>query len=221
MLALPVRQAGPRQAGPREAGPREAGPRQAEGFPLLVFTHGNAELAHWSLDSFRYFRQRGVAVLLVEYPGYGGTPGSPSSDSIGKAVLTAVDRVTERRDIDPSCVIAYGRSIGTGAASLLASRRPVSALVLESAFVSLRQLAEALGYPGFLLRDRFDNAAIMASLDIPVLLYHGRRDSIIPHDHSERLQALAPHASLVSAIADTTIVPAPGRRCMRSLQHTA
>ena len=70
LLALPTRRTGPA--------------------PLLVFTHGNAELAHWSIDSFRYFRDRGVAVLLVEYPGYAGTRGSPSSDSIGQAALTAL-----------------------------------------------------------------------------------------------------------------------------------
>lgn len=179
--------------------------------PLMVFTHGNAELAHWSLESFRYFRDRGIAVLLVEYPGYGGTPGSPSSDSIGRAVVDALDRVTDRPDIDPGRVVAYGRSIGTGAACLLAAQRQVAALVLESPFVTLKLLAEDLGYPGFLLKDRFDNARVVASLDAPILLYHGTRDEIIPYHHSERLREMSTRASLLSAECGHNDCPRPWR----------
>lgn len=185
--------------------------------PLIVFTHGNAELAHWSLDSFRYFRDRGVAVLLVEYPGYGGTAGSPGADAIERSLLMAVDRVLAREDIDPDRLIAYGRSIGTGAASRLAARRKIASLVLESPFTTLQRLVSEHGYPAFLLRDRFDNASVVASLDVPVFLYHGIRDSIIPHSHSEHLLSLNHQASLLSADCGHNDCPRPWTELMAFL----
>ena len=177
--------------------------------PLMVFTHGNAELALWSIDEFRIYRQMGMAVLHVEYPGYGGAPGSPSSASIGDSVIQAVDRALQRSDIDSDRVVAYGRSVGTGPSCDLATRRPVAALVLEAPFESLKKMAGEMGFPAFLLKDRFDNAAAVASLDIPMLLYHGRRDSIIPHGHSERLQKLATNAELISADCGHNDCPRP------------
>src|SRR5690606_7039714 len=57
--------------------------------PLIIYAHGNSELALWSLDAFDEPLKRGFAVLIVEYPGYGGAPGAPSYESIGGTILAA------------------------------------------------------------------------------------------------------------------------------------
>ena len=95
--------------------------------PLIVFAHGNGEVAHWWLETFRHFREQGFAILLLEYPGYAGAPGSPSAHSIENAALEALDLVVTRADINPDRVIVYGRSIGSGVACILAKKRPVAA----------------------------------------------------------------------------------------------
>ncbi|NND81558.1 MAG: alpha/beta hydrolase [Gammaproteobacteria bacterium] len=178
-------------------------------YPLIVFAHGNGEVAHWSLSMADYFRARGIAVLLLEYPGYAGSPGRPTALSITQSALMAVDQVVVRDDIDGDRLIAYGRSIGSGVATQLAVHRPTRALILESPFTSLRALAIAMGMPAFLLRDQFDNAQAMPKLKMPVFLYHGTQDRLIPISHSERLAELASDVQLLTAECGHNDCPRP------------
>ena len=129
--------------------------------PLVVFAHGNGELIDDWADAFEPPRRWGAAVLLVEYPGYGRSTGSPSQTSIAATMQSAFDRMAERSEIDAARIIAYGRSLGGGAACALARERKVAALVLESTFTSVRSLARGFGLPGFLVRDPFDNLSAL------------------------------------------------------------
>ncbi len=185
--------------------------------PLLVFAHGNAELAYWSIDSFSQFRANGIAVLFLEYPGYGGAPGRVSAVSMVESALMAFDRVVERDDIDSDRIVVFGRSMGGGVASQLALRRNVSGLVLQSAFTSLRSLVSGLGFPSFLLRDNFDNAAALSKLTTPILLYHGTQDRIVPINHSEELLALAANARLITANCGHNDCPRPWAQILEFL----
>jgi pimeloyl-ACP methyl ester carboxylesterase len=158
-----------------------------EAAPVIVFTHGNGELIdHW-LPAFDEPRRWGFAVLLVEYPGYGRSGGSPSQASITDTMLAAHDALAARSDIDLSRLVAYGRSLGGGAACALAAQRDVAALMLESTFTSVRAMASTLGLPGALVLDPFDNEAVLEDYDGPVLILHGEQDRIVPVSHGERL----------------------------------
>ena len=164
--------------------------------PVVVFTHGNGELIDYWPKAFAEARRQGVAVLLVEYPGYGRSGGMPSEASLREAVLAGYDWVVRQPGLDPARVIAYGRSLGGGAAAILAAERPVAALVLESSFSSVRAFARGFGAPGFLVRDPFDTRARLADITAPVLLLHGRQDEVIPPWHADALQAARPSAEL-------------------------
>ncbi|MEQ8692335.1 MAG: alpha/beta hydrolase [Pseudomonadales bacterium] len=177
--------------------------------PLVFFSHGNAELAFWSIEPMAYFNDLGFHVLLYEYPGYGGAEGSPSRDSIERAAIEAYDKIISRPEVDPKKMIIYGRSIGGGAATVLASHRPAAALILESTFSALSTLVAEKGMPSFLLRDRFDNEAIVADLQIPIFLYHGSEDRLIPIEHSLRLKSAAQNATLVTAPCGHNNCPRP------------
>jgi fermentation-respiration switch protein FrsA (DUF1100 family) len=156
-------------------------------FPVVIFAHGNGELIdHWA-PVFSQLPASGVGVLLVEFPGYGRSGGTPSQTSIGETILAAYDFVVDRPGVDPEAIVAHGRSLGGGAACILATERPVSALVLESTFTSVRAIAKRLGLPGSLVVDPFDNLEVVESLDIPVLVLHGERDTLIPVSHGETL----------------------------------
>ena len=187
--------------------------------PLIVFAHGNAELAHWSLPSFETFRELGFAVLLLEYPGYGGAPGKPGSTSMAASALQAVDRAISSGGIDADRIVPYGRSIGSGVASILARERKVAAVILESPFTSLHALVAEKGFPAFLLRDRFDNDTIVSSLEAPVFIYHGTRDTIIPLAHGERLSKLAANATLVTAECGHNDCPRPWSELLEFLRR--
>jgi fermentation-respiration switch protein FrsA (DUF1100 family) len=163
---------------------------------LIIFTHGNGELIDFWPPAFDEPRRWGVAVLLVEYPGYGRSPGRPSETTITQGALAAYDWAQARPGIDPGRIVAYGRSVGGGAACQLAARRPLAALVLESTFTSVRSLARRFGAPAFLVRDPFDNLAVVRQYRGPLLLLHGSHDDIIPPGHSRALAAAAHRAEL-------------------------
>jgi fermentation-respiration switch protein FrsA (DUF1100 family) len=164
--------------------------------PLILFTHGNGELIDFWPAAFDEPRRWGVAVLLVEYPGYGRSPGHPSEATITQAVLAAYDWARARPGIHPGRIVAYGRSVGGGAACQLAARRPIAALILEATFTSIRAFARGFGAPGFLVRDPFDNLAVVREYRGPLLLLHGSHDDIIVPRHSQVLATEARQAEL-------------------------
>jgi fermentation-respiration switch protein FrsA (DUF1100 family) len=100
--------------------------------------------------------------------------------------------------VDAERVIAYGRSLGGGAAAQLAARRPVAGLVLVSSFSSVRDFARRYLVPPGLVRDPFDTVRVLRDFEGPVLIFHGRRDATIPYRHAEALARAAPGARLVS-----------------------
>jgi len=175
--------------------PAGAGPDRPA--PAIVFAHGNGELIDYWLDEFEIVRSWGVGVLLVEYPGYGRSGGLPSEATITQAMLDAFDYLARRRDVDPGRIVAYGRSVGGGAAAALVRRRPVAALVLESSFTSVRRMARRHGLFGPLVRDPFDNLGAVGEFEGPVLVIHGRDDRLIPADHGRALAERARAGELV------------------------
>lgn len=165
--------------------------------PVLVFAHGNGELIDSWAEAFTEPRGWGLGVLLIEYPGYGRSSGSPSEASVTEAMTGTYDLATRLPAIDPTRIVAYGRSLGGGAACALARHRHVAALVLESTFTSVRSFLHRSGFLGFLLPDPFDNLSVVRSYDGPLLIVHGTRDALIPPAHAERLHEAAPRSALV------------------------
>lgn len=164
--------------------------------PAVVYLHGNAELAVQNVALLQPLAEMGLHVLIVEYPGYAGSDGTPGRNTLDEAARVAFDWLAGRTDVAPGRMVAMGRSIGAGPAVALVGERPVAALVLLSPFSSLDGFAHRMGAPAFLIRDRWDNAARLRDYRQPVLLFHGRSDGIIPFAHSGALVTAAPHARL-------------------------
>ena len=172
-------------------------PRPAAGrAPLIIFMHGNAELADDWIPEFEPPRTWGVGVLLVEYPGYGRAPGAPSEKSITEAVQAAYDWAAADPRIDSTRIVAYGRSLGGAAAARLAVDRKVAALILESAFTSVADFAASFLMPSFLVRDPFDNRQSLRAYRGPLLVIHGRLDAVVPISHGRELADHVPGARL-------------------------
>lgn len=165
--------------------------------PLAIVAHGNAEVIdRWPWKMFG-LRQRGFAVLLVEFPGYGRSSGKPSQASITAAMVNAYDSAVQRADIDPDRILLVGRSIGSGAACALAAERPSRALMLVSPFTSIRDHAKRrLLVPAFTL-DPFDNVAVVKQYRQPVLVVHGRHDRLNPFKHGKILKDAAADGELI------------------------
>jgi pimeloyl-ACP methyl ester carboxylesterase len=126
------------------------------------------------------------ALYLLHYRGFTGSTGSPSEQALVADALALYDRVArEHQD-----VMVIGRSLGTGVALQVASRRPVNRLVLVTPFDSLAALA-AQQFPYFpvrwLLRDRYESAQYAARVTAPTLLIAAGQDEIIPARSTELL----------------------------------
>ena len=164
---------------------------EGPGDRVLIWYHGNAGNIGHRLHNARWFVDRlGVSVVLVDYRGYGRSGGSPDEAGVYADGLAVYDTVAAR-EVRPERVVLFGRSLGGAVALEVALRRPAGAIALESVFRSVRALArEHYPFvPGFLVRTRMDNVAKVARVEVPLLVLHGDRDSIVPLSHGQELFA--------------------------------
>jgi fermentation-respiration switch protein FrsA (DUF1100 family) len=166
--------------------------------PAVIFGHGNGELIDFWPAEFKRFAHLGIGVLLVEYPGYGRSAGNPSQQSITAAFVSAYDVLTSRKDVDPSRIVFFGRSLGGGAVCALAGRRVPKALVLMSTFTSVHSFTSRYLLPPFLVRDPFDNLAVVKAFRGPILILHGKHDEIIPFSHGVSLDRAAQNSKMIA-----------------------
>jgi len=166
--------------------------------PAVIFGHGNAELIDYWPEPLKNFSRLGIALLLVEYPGYGRSGGTPSEQSIRCTFVAAYDALVSKKTIDPSRIVLFGRSLGGAAVCTLALERPSAAMILMSTFTSVRAMASKFGMPGFLVRDPFNNLEAVERYRQPLLVIHGWHDSIIPPVHGAKLHAAAKNSTFVT-----------------------
>lgn len=167
----------------------------AESARTLLFLHGNAGNISHRLDSLRVFNGLGLNVLLIDYSGYGESSGKPSESQTYDDALTAWRYLTGDRGIASERIVVFGRSLGGGVATWLAARETPGALIVESTFISVPELAKKY-YPivpiQWLTRIRYDNVSLMPSVRCPVLVIHSRDDELVPFAHGRAVFAAAP-----------------------------
>ena len=138
--------------------------------------------------------RRGLAVLLMDYRGYGGNPGSPNEDGLAADALAAAEAL-EELGYPPERTIYFGESLGGGVVAALQVKRPPAGLVLRSPFTELADVG-AHHYPWLpvrqLLRDRFPVVEYISSTDVPVTVIYGDQDSVVPTGLSARVADSAP-----------------------------
>jgi fermentation-respiration switch protein FrsA (DUF1100 family) len=166
--------------------------------PLVIFAHGNGELIDYWPEEMGMYREMGCCVLLPEYRGYGRSAGKPSQEAIGEDFLKFHDIMSSRGDVDKTRIVYHGRSLGGGAVCDLASKRQPRAMILQSTFTSVKDMARRFMLPGPLVADPFDNFSVLKTLDVPVLIMHGRRDDLIPYGHAEKNREAARNAVFIA-----------------------
>ncbi|HEU5254761.1 MAG TPA: alpha/beta hydrolase [Vicinamibacterales bacterium] len=160
---------------------------------VLVFNGNAGNRAH--RDPLATALQRdGFQVLLFDYRGYGGNPGTPSESGLALDARAARAYLAHRPDVDPSRLAYFGESLGTAVTVDLAVEHPPAALVLRSPFTSLGDLGQ-YHYPflpvRLLLQDRFAAIDRIRRIRVPLLVIVGGHDRIVPIDNSRRLYEAA------------------------------
>ncbi|MGB5335519.1 MAG: alpha/beta hydrolase [Woeseiaceae bacterium] len=161
---------------------------------VLLFFHGNAGNISHRLESIRQFRDLGMSVLIVDYRGYGQSNGRTSETGLYRDADAAWRYLIEDRGLVASDIVIFGRSLGASVASRLAARQQPRALIVESSFTSIPDIAQEL-YPWLPARwlSRLKHATREHIRDVrcPVLVVHSRDDEIIPYHHGEAIFASA------------------------------
>lgn len=166
---------------------------EAPGRAVLV-AHGNggsiADRAGLAVE----LADRGLAVLLLEYRGYGGNPGAPSEEGLARDAEAAVAAL-EALGYPPERTVFLGESLGTGVVARLATVHSPAGVVLRSPFTELADVG-AHHYPWLpvrqLLTDRFPVTEHLRRVSAPVVVIRGDRDSIVPTGLSQRVAEAAP-----------------------------
>ena len=163
--------------------------RPQAGRPTVLFFHGNAGAVNHRAYRFRELMAQGYGVFVLGYPGYGGNAGEPSEPSFHEASQLAYDYL-RTSGVDSQDIVIYGESIGSGVAVQLAARVEAKALVLEAPMSSATDVAR-VHYPllvaSFFLRDSFQSVEHIGQIDMPLLVIHGEKDTIIPLQLGEKL----------------------------------
>jgi len=136
----------------------------------------------------------GLAVLLMDYRGYGGNPGSPTERGLARDIRAGYRLLTEQAGYPPERIVFFGESLGAAVVADLATAHPPAGLVLRSPFTDLAA-AGAAHYPflpvRLLLRDRFRLADAIARVDVPTVVVYGTADSVVPPEQSRAVGARA------------------------------
>ncbi len=160
----------------------------------VLFFHGNAGNISHRLDSIKFFHDLGLSTLIIDYQGYGLSEGKASEKGSYDDALAAWDYLTKTKNINPENIIIFGRSLGGGVASWLASEKPSGLVIMESTFSSVAEMGKDI-YPylpvRLLTRIHYNNKERIRHIKTPVLIVHSKTDELIPYKHGRMLYELA------------------------------
>ena len=156
---------------------------------LILYFHGNrGNLQRWSKMA-KDFTPLGFDFFVIDYPGYGKSKGEPSEETFYRSAEMAYDWA--RISYDPKDIVIYGRSIGSGPSSYLASKYEARQLILETPFASFPDLYRKhwliKWFPLDPLVD-FPVISYMENITIPIAIFMGTKDRVVPNQSTIELK---------------------------------
>src|SRR3954471_19575367 len=162
--------------------------------PAVLVANGNGGNRSLRAPLAAALRQAGLAVLLFDYRGYAGNPGSPSEAGLALDVRAARSFLVDDAGVPAARLLYLGESLGAAVVTELATEHPPAGLVLRSPFIDLAAVG-AVHYPFLpvraLLRDRYPVAERIATIRVPTTVVLGDADSIVPPAQSRAVAAAA------------------------------
>jgi hypothetical protein len=162
------------------------------GKPLILFCHGNAgNISHRIENLYLFRRELGVSVLIFDYRGYGKSEGTASEEGTYADARGALEWL-ENQGWEPERMIYFGRSLGAGVAVQMALEEEPAGLVLETPFPSVAAMGRR-HYPflytllSWSVRARYDTLGKIPRIRVPLLIFQGDRDAIVPEKMARRV----------------------------------
>lgn len=163
---------------------------------IWLMLHGNGGQASHR-DYVLPLIPAGGSFYVLEYPGYGGRPGSPSRESFTQAAEEAYQVLRREHPDLPIGII--GESLGSGPAAALSSQSPApNGIFLVVPFADLADVAAERFWfvpVRWLLRDRWHNPSALRGYRGQIEIFAATFDTIIPYRHAQALASTLPNAT--------------------------
>lgn len=173
----------------------------APGMATILFYKGNSKSFGAEHERFERWVADGYGFLAFDYRGFPASPGEISQANILSDALAAYDWLSARQDR----ILIWGRSLGTGPATYVASQRQADALLLETPYTSTAAVgAERYWFLpiGLLMHDQFPLDQWLKSVEEPLMVAHGTGDRTIPVHHGEAVFKQAPNPGEIWIVPD-------------------
>ncbi|MFH1478148.1 MAG: alpha/beta hydrolase [Candidatus Omnitrophota bacterium] len=161
----------------------------------ILYFHGNGGNISNRLDKIAMLNKLGLDVFIFDYRGFGKSAGKASEENLYNDALASYDYLVFEKKIPYKEIILYGESLGGAVAIDLASKKKVGALITESTFSCITDIARVLYpmFPRFIIKSRFDSTSKISKINVPKLIMHSKDDDIVPFGQSIKLFNIAPN----------------------------
>lgn len=156
---------------------------------LVLYFHGNRSNVARYAPYAEWFTRNGYEVWMPDYPGFGKSTGDISEKMLYTEALEVYKMA--RAKYEPSQITIYGKSLGTGIASQLASVRDCKRLILETPYYSFTSLVRPYlwMYPlNMLLHFHVPANEYLQKVTAPITIFHGTDDGVIPYRNAKKLE---------------------------------
>jgi pimeloyl-ACP methyl ester carboxylesterase len=177
-------------------------PRSGDRDLTVLVANGNGGDRSLRAPLARALAEEGMDVLLFDYRGYGGNPGTPTEEGLARDVRAARALLVES-GVPADRILYFGESLGTAVVTELATEHPPAGMLLRSPFEDLGSLGR-VHYPFLpvrsLLRDRYPLVEQLRGIEVPVTVVYGTRDSIVPPEQSRTVAEATPNLLRLVAV---------------------
>ena len=185
----------------------------AERAPAIAYGHGNTGDRREWLPVARAVHDAGFAQLLIDFTGRGESDGEVISMGYHESrdLRAALDALAARPEVDPLRLALGGRGMGAAAALFLAAEDArVKVLVLDSPFADLTEVVDralagystpllifrplllsVAGWRAHYVPDAVRPIDAVRKVKVPMLLFHGDKDAIVPFTDAQRFKSLS------------------------------
>lgn len=169
-------------------------PADTETEKYIIYLHGTKGNIGLYLGGIKELHKVGANILIVDYEGFGKSTGKETVSNTINDSIAMYDYLINVKHAKPENISVFGYSYGGAVAAELAKRKRVHAVVLESTFSSLLEIAVSKNYPfvRFIVSDSVLNTKkTLKSIKAPVLIAYAEKDKIVPIKNSEELYKAA------------------------------
>ena len=162
-------------------------------YKTIIYFHGNAGTLDNRIHKLNHFKDIDVNFLIIAWRGFSGNQGKPTENGLYMDGKSAVNWVLEQ-GVKQKNIVLYGESLGTAIALEIAQKKNFAGVILETPFTSMVAAAQNF-YPyipvSLLLKDRYENEKKVMNTNIPIMIMHGEKDTIVPFSMGKRIFEIA------------------------------